>query len=78
MMSEQKNIRMSNRILYILSILFLFPFFLLAQAEKECSYAIQGKVFQLDTKEPLGFVSVQLENTSIGATRTVYRLVSSV
>lgn len=46
----------------------LIPCFLSAQVEKECAYSIEGKVFDLETKEPLSFVSVQIENTSQGTT----------
>ena len=49
-------------------LLIFLPSFLFAQSTKECDNIIQGKVYQLDTKTPLAFVSVQLENTSIGAT----------
>ncbi len=57
---------MKNDILLLLFLFFLSPSLLTAQVEKKCTYSIAGKVFNLETKEPLAFVSVQLEDTSQG------------
>lgn len=37
-----------------------------AQIENPCKYVIEGKVFNLETNEPLSFVAVQIENSSRG------------
>ncbi len=37
------------------------------QETPSCDYEIKGKVFDYKTKEPLSFVAIQVENTTIGA-----------
>ena len=53
--------------LYLFCLLFLSPTLLFTQVESDCNYSIKGKVFHLETNEPLSFVSVQLDNTTKGA-----------
>lgn len=54
---------------YLLLVLCSAVAFLKAQqtVAPDCDYIVQGKVYDAETKEPLAFVSVQLEGTSIGA-----------
>lgn len=52
----------------ILFLLFSTHALLTAQVEEKCIYSIEGKVFNLETKEPLSFVNIQIENTSQGTT----------
>lgn len=42
------------------------PAFLSGQVGRACIYSIEGKVFNSETKEPLAFVNVKIENTSQG------------
>lgn len=57
---------MQNGFFLILLIWFSVPSCLTAQVKEECMYSIEGKVFDSETNEPLGFVSVQLKNTTKG------------
>jgi len=57
---------MQNTFYLILLIWVSIPSLLTAQVEKECTYAIEGKVFDSETNKPLGFVTVQLKNTTQG------------
>ena len=38
-----------------------------AQLNEECNYSVEGRVFNLDTKEAMAFVSIQIDNTTLGA-----------
>lgn len=51
---------------YLFFILFLTCSGINSYAQKNCDYSVSGKVFDLETKEPLPFVTVQIENTSTG------------
>lgn len=57
---------MQNTFFLILIIWLSVSSFLTAQVKEECMYSIEGKVFDSETNEPLGFVSVQLKNTTKG------------
>ncbi|MEM6316792.1 MAG: TonB-dependent receptor [Bacteroidota bacterium] len=59
---------MSNpKVLYILLFLFLFSASSVnSQSTENCECKIAGKIFDLQTKEPLSFASVQISGTSIG------------
>ncbi len=45
-------------------ILFLLPFYASAQ---QCNYTLSGRVLDISTQEPLGYSSVQIEGTTMGA-----------
>ncbi len=53
---------------YLLLVLCSVVAFLKAQqtVAPDCDYVVEGKVYDAETKEPLAFVSVQLEGTSVG------------
>jgi len=58
---------MQNPFFLILLILFSIPSLLTAQVEKECTYAIEGRIYDLETKQALSFVTVQIEHTAQGS-----------
>jgi len=46
--------------------LLLFGVLTKGQTQEHCHFKIEGRVFDLLTKEPLSFVSIQINGTSIG------------
>ncbi|MEO1628508.1 MAG: TonB-dependent receptor, partial [Bacteroidota bacterium] len=59
---------MRHNYVFVLWLILLSPFISFAQADKECTYSMEGRVYDLETKEPLPYVSIQLENTPLGTT----------
>lgn len=64
--NKKLNYVMQNTFILILLIWFSVPSFLIAQSEKECTYAIEGRVFDSETNEPVVFVNVQIKHTTRG------------
>ena len=57
---------MSRRILITCFYLLWYCVPVLAQLPLDCNFSLKGKIYDLNTKEPLAFVSVQLEGTNLG------------
>ena len=55
-------------IFFLVLLLVSFQIWAQEKGEQQCDYAIKGKVYDAETRSPLGFVNVQLEGTNKGTT----------
>jgi len=59
---------LNHKITLTAFLLFLAAFTINGQTAKDCDFKIEGRVFDLLTKAPLSFVTVQINGTTIGTT----------
>jgi len=57
---------LNYRIILIPILFFLATLIMKGQAAEHCDFKIEGKVYDLLTKEPLSFVTIQISGTNIG------------
>lgn len=58
---------MKSYLVHLIAIFVLSVTGLMAQEDPDCNYVIEGKTYDLETKEPLSFVNVQVVGESKGA-----------